>query len=379
MIEILFGESEAGSMKFARSMQKRGSADQVVELSFDLDVGDISGELCGEARKAQCLKKYSAARWRDCDTIEQQKEKWNSLLEQVEQFKTYAAKGEAMRIWYSTAPYSMCGFYQVCLMLTEYDCPVSVVKMPEYVVRSDQNMVIYQSWGEVVHTDMLDFAKDEKPLGKMEVGYYADLWKELVKENAPLRAVVNGRLISVPADFYDFMVEGGIRERPFRAVELVSYAFRYQMGVSDDLFLESVQRLIDDGRLVVVDDEDIEWDGERLLRRAETMVSCCGLDCLECEAYGKTCQGCDKTKGKPFWLESTGDETCRVYRCCVERKSFSHCGKCMLHKYIKMEHPEEPFMASCDRYARSGPQMSEEEKEQRLEKQLMRLKKLLHQ
>lgn len=56
MIEILFGESEAGGVTIARAMQKPGSADQVVELSFDLDVGDISGSLLSEARKSQCLE-----------------------------------------------------------------------------------------------------------------------------------------------------------------------------------------------------------------------------------------------------------------------------------------------------------------------------------
>lgn len=379
MIEILFGESEAGGVTIARAMQKPGSADQVVELSFDLDVGDISGSLLSEARKSQCLKKYSPGRWRDCDTVEQQKQKWNSLQKQVSRFKAYAAEGEAMRIWYSDAPYAVCGLYQVCSMLKDCDCPVLVVKLPEYQLKNEKTIVVHQSWGEVGHMDILDFTKDEKPLSRMEVRYYADLWEELVKENAPLRAVVNGRLVSVPADFYDFMVEGGIEERPFKECKLIGHALDYQMGVSEDLFLESAQRLIDDGRLVVVDDEDIEWDGERLLRRAEDMVSCCGLDCLECEAYDKTCRGCDRTEGKPFWLKGTGDKTCRIYHCCVERKSFRHCGECVLHKYIKTEHPKEPFMASCDRYARSGPEMSEEEKEQRLAKQLTHLEKLLHQ
>lgn len=378
MIEILFGESEAGSMKIAKSIQKRGSASQVVELSFDLDVGDISGELCGEAREAQCLKKFSAGKWRDADTDEQQREHWAYLLKQVDRFKTYAAEGEAMRIWYSPAPYSMCGFYQVCSMLKDYDCPVSVVKMPEYQVVNGTEMVIPQSWGEVGHEKILQFARDEKPLSRTEVIYYADLWEELAKENAPLRAVVNGRLISVPADFYDFMVERGIEERPFRAAKLLCHAMDYQMGVSDDLFLESVQSMIDDGRLIVVDEEDIEWAGERLLRSAKSMVSCCGLDCLQCEDYGKACQGCDKTKGRPFWLERTEDETCRVYRCCVERKDYRHCGECRLHRYIQNGNPEEDFMASCNRYTFSDPARSEEEKARRLQKQLAQLEKMLH-
>ena len=39
----------------------------------------------------------------------------------------------------------------------------------------------------------------------------SDLWRKLQAENAALRAVVNGRLVSVKADFYDQFIE---REMP---------------------------------------------------------------------------------------------------------------------------------------------------------------------
>ena len=240
-----------------------------------------------------------------------------------------------MRIWYSDAPYAVCGLYQVCSMLKDCDCPVLVVKLPEYQLKKKRRLWFIKAGARWAIWIYWTLQRMRSRSAGWRCGITQIFGEELVKENAPLRAVVNGRLVSVPADFYDFMVEGGIEERPFKECKLIGHALDYQMGVSDDLFLESAQRLIDDGRLVVVDDEDIEWDGERLLRRAEDMVSCCGLDCLECEAYDKTCRGCDRTEGKPFWLKGTGDKTCRIYHCCVERKSFRHCGECVLHKYIK--------------------------------------------
>lgn len=35
---------------------------------------------------------------------------------------------------------------------------------------------------------------------------YALEWTDLVNENSPLRAVINGKLIGVPEDFYDFRI-----------------------------------------------------------------------------------------------------------------------------------------------------------------------------
>ena len=48
-------------------------------------------------------------------------------------------RGEAMRIWYSDAPYAVCGLYQVCSMLKDCDCPVLVVKLPEYQLKNEKD------------------------------------------------------------------------------------------------------------------------------------------------------------------------------------------------------------------------------------------------
>lgn len=360
MIEVLFAESEAGSMKFAKSQQKRGSGGKVIELAFDLDMGDISGDLCGEARKAQCLKKFSQRRMKETDPFKQQSEKWNYLLLEVERLKACASKGEPFRIWYSSAPYSMCGFYHVCNLLADYDCLVSVVRLPEYA-SDGSDMVIHSHWGEV--EDMLSFVTYEKPLCKTEMNYYGQLWEELKRENAPLRAMVNGNLVSVAEDFYDFFIESCLPDRPFQEVLLIGQVVSaYQMSYYDDLIMERIQKMIDDGKLEVVWDKDVEWTGDRILSKKGIMVSCCGVNCKECEYFGHSCEGCDLIKGKPFWIEYTGDKVCELYHCCIEQKQFSHCGIC----------PQVP----CDYYDQDDPTKSQEENEADFRKQMDWLKKL---
>lgn len=378
MIEVLFGESEVGAMRLAKGRRNPGSGGDVIEMSYYLDIGEIKSGLTSEARKKQYVEYFDVRQWRDADQHPQREIGWSYLLDDLERLKSCAAKGEPIRIWYSDAPYSLCGFYQVCTILQDYDCPVSVVKLPEYVHRGGLGFVIYKNWNEVDPSEMLNFACDEKKLTKYELGYYADLWKQLERENASLRAVVNGRLISAPNDFYDFLIENGMQERSFREVELLGHVVSTQLNPSESWIIERIHKMIDDGRLAILEDENVEWTGERLLRSKDAMVSCCGVNCLECEYFGSTCQGCDKIKGRPFWLEYTGGEVCDIYHCCINEKEYRHCGICMLrHCFIdNKEYCEDGFRPPCNYYEQEDPTRTGEENEAAYKKQIKTLKKL---
>lgn len=66
-------------------------------------------------------------------------------------------------------------------------------------------------------------------------------------------------------------------------------------------------------------------------------VSVCGIDCdvarIECNKHNEEfavepCQGCNAVKGKLFWAQYMGLDTCPIYNCCVNEKQLEHCGKC---------------------------------------------------
>ena len=89
------------------------------------------------------------------------------------------------------------------------------------------------------------------------------------------------------------------------------------------------------------------------------VISCCGVNCSECEYFKKTCKGCAAIEGKPFWLEYTGDSICNIYDCCINRKHYEHCGQCL----------ELP----CAFYDQEDPTKSKQENEEDFQKQLAQL------
>ena len=77
----------------------------------------------------------------------------------------------------------------------------------------DGTVVLYSGWGEVAPHQWGHLASYGQ---KLPVNYMYALsfrWQQLKKENAPLRAVVNRQLVSVPETFYDslFFVNWRIR------------------------------------------------------------------------------------------------------------------------------------------------------------------------
>lgn len=58
------------------------------------------------------------------------------------------------------------------------------------------------------------------------------------------------------------------------------------------------------------------------------MTSICGVHCDECKDFNKTCPGCNEIEGKVYWTSYVGAGTCPMYDCCVNKKTFKHCGKC---------------------------------------------------
>ena len=218
MIEILFGESEAGSMKAAKNKivigkvngpasvwmagKKtppskpftgwiEGASEEVICLGFMMDIGNIKEPMESPYRRELIYSMYAQNQWEQDEEIEKElKNAGDVYTKELYRLKDFLDHGEAVRIWYSDAPYSRCGFYSLCQILKEYENEISVVKLPEYITR-EKEIVSYQSWSEVSAEEFAGFLSYEKSLSREEVRMYAALWSELVEDNTPLRAVVN--------------------------------------------------------------------------------------------------------------------------------------------------------------------------------------------
>lgn len=157
-------------------------------------------------------------------------------------------------MWYSDAPYSICGFYHLCSILQKYENEIRAVKLPKYKIRS-HTMIRYQNWCEVEAEEFAEFLSEEKELSKEEIRMYAGLWSELREDNSPLRAVVNGTVLGVPEDFYDFLIWKNLTKEPVKEAELIGNLLgKSQISVSDTWYAKRIDFFIEQGKITIIED-----------------------------------------------------------------------------------------------------------------------------
>ena len=107
-------------------------------------------------------------------------------------------------------------------------------------------MEIYQGWGEVSPEEFGAFLPLEQPLTPIVLRMLSDRWHHLQEENAPLRAVVNGRVRSVDADFYDDCLRRALPMGRKKVARLIGEILgREQPGVGDTLLANRLRVLLD--------------------------------------------------------------------------------------------------------------------------------------
>lgn len=167
--------------------------------------------------------------------------------------RTAVETGESVRIWTSQNPSEFCGFCHILTHLPK-NADIRVVELPEFEVLEDK-VQTYTSWAEVEHTALGRFQALERPLVDTERRYYTGLWQELQSENGPLRAVVNGRLCTVTADFYDPFILRELEMQPeeFHEARLIGRILgKYPPGLSDSLIALRIEEFISRGMLIPV-------------------------------------------------------------------------------------------------------------------------------
>lgn len=265
MIEVLFGDSESGAMKCAIKSGKMLSRD-VVCLAFMADCGDISKSLTGKYRQQLIAKLLYQEQWgADLEMKRELKKAAKVYSARLELLFTFAYHHEPIRIWYSSAPYSMCGLLWLCSEMEKYSNEVYTVELPRTVILGD-NAVSYRSWGEVTPENLADFLPLQRQLSSAEIRKNAFDWKRLQSENSPLRAVVNGSVISVPANFYDFLIRKYLTNEPIREAVLIGRILgENPLGIGDWWYAQRIDKLIERDKIEIVFDSDKKY--ERVLRR----------------------------------------------------------------------------------------------------------------
>lgn len=284
MIEVLFGESEAASTRAAKNKivvgtsggptsvwiagKKKpperedhgwieGTADEVVCLEFLLDVGDIREAADSVYRRELIYAMYAQEQWGQDEEADEELRNTGAFY--GEELRRFLEEGEAVRIWYSTAPYSMCGFYHLCSILRQYGNEVRAVKLPEYIQRGSV-IQSFHNWGEVAAEEFAGLLSEERAISREMIRMYAGLWSELQEENRPLRAVVSGRVVSVPESFYDFLIWKMLTKEPVKEARLIGDILgSCPIGIGDWWYAKRIEKFIGEGKIKVAEDSEHKY------------------------------------------------------------------------------------------------------------------------
>lgn len=222
----------------------------VFGLQLGLSAGDIS----------DCINRQQALSFMYEEAIESKRIKKiiADIKADLDQIHQRLTAGEAIRIWYSDIPDDLCGFYWFMFQLKQWeltDVQVMTVRLPKWMVVNHTVWCKY-TWGEVLPEQWHQYIHLQKVMPKEVINSYADYWQKLKLENAPLRVVLNGKLVSVNEAFYDPFIEQYLMslDNEFTEAQCISKILNEQLGIGFSIIRSRIKMMIQEGKLDVVDD-----------------------------------------------------------------------------------------------------------------------------
>lgn len=271
-VSVIFGNEEISEEERARAQRRieeesrrewenaqpmGGNSENVYGFGLGLSVGDISEDTPGSVRRGVLRRLFHSGLplpeiMKDIDRILEQ------AVKDLKEILDRSANGEPVRLWYSDQPDEMCGFYWITARLNSLKdrCgPISMVKLPAYEQQNDGTFVARNGWGSVSPGEWSAFLPLEQPMPLVFRRSVTARWRSLQEENAPLRAVLNGRLVSVPEDLYDSFIRRELAKVPdeFHEAQVIGNVLgRFQLGISDGLVANRIDVMVKNGELEIV-------------------------------------------------------------------------------------------------------------------------------
>lgn len=234
-----------------------GNPNDVYGFHFMLSIGDISEDIPGEKRAHVLEWLYSIY-----PDIEEDLTFAPGLLQAatttLAEICNRISSGEAVRIWYSDHPDELCGLYWFMSQLNRLNLQnnqIFLVKLPTWEITEDGNLVAFSGWGEVNPGQWHRYLTLQTEVPLSFCSGCAAQWQRLQAENAPLRAVLNGQLVSMPETLYDEFI---LREIDAQAEEfdetmvIGKVLGKYALGIGDAWIAHRIETMIKAGNLAAV-------------------------------------------------------------------------------------------------------------------------------
>lgn len=314
MIEVVFQDSAAGSLKLAKSYgkgkfrspamgiihpdrqsrrktralmrkEKRrmrldwknsvplgGNSSDVFVFSLAYSIGDITGNDITDNR-LNILKELFKA-YPDNTGDSAAEEIRNRVIQNLYTIRERLSSGECIRLWYSDHPDEICGLYWFISQVSQWNtaAKIGVIKLPDWET-CGQMTVTHTGWGEVAPGEWHRYLNLSQEVSAEWISAVALRWREMQQENSPLRAVINGKLQSVPEDFYDGFIYQALatQDTEFSEAHLIGTILgKYQLGISDGWIAMRIENMVQNGRLLAITSApDGSPSYHRLLRKTK--------------------------------------------------------------------------------------------------------------
>ena len=169
---------------------------------------------------------------------------WEDLSEWMDTKRT-------IRIWYSESPKEMCGLLYLCTLLKGYKGKVYAARLPDRI-HWNRTWELGKSWADAGFREIQSAIEHPQVLTQGEIKLYAKHWEKLKKENAPLRTVIGGQLISVNEEFFDELILRCIPEKPTSIEKTMESFYKMNINIGSFLYQLRINSLIQAGRIKVI-------------------------------------------------------------------------------------------------------------------------------
>lgn len=256
--------------RWAQAIPLRGDTRDILPFSLYLSVGPIDEDGIGPLRETtleQLLSVYPQGRQAAAEMLASARQNLNTLLTRPPH--------EPVRFWVDRTPDAACGLRWALDQLRPLgleNLDLWVVELPAQGPLAEGGLVL-RSLGELHPSEYGRLAQDARPLPADQAAALAVQWQELKKQNAPLRAVLNGLLVSAAEDLYDPYLRWTLDEMSdtFQEAILIGRTLgQFPLGYGDTWLAMRVEQWIADGKLTALTKADAGSPAyHRMLQKSE--------------------------------------------------------------------------------------------------------------
>lgn len=239
---------EESRLAWERATPMGGKTADIYGFNLMLSMGDISENQPGIKRKMTLEHLYSV--YPNNEGRQAAEEIFNRANENLKKIRERTVAGETLRIWYSNQPDEICGLFWFMGQLNQWKVheeQVLIVKLPEWEVDEKGHIVQKNSWAGVAPGEWQQYIALQKTVNPFFIQSCASYWQELQEENAPLRAMLNGQLVSTSEKLYDDFILREIAEEgeEFHEAMIIGRVLgKYQLGMSDSWVALRIEEMI---------------------------------------------------------------------------------------------------------------------------------------